>query len=109
MRTNVLRSVCLLAILCLTAGTWVAAHPGHDHKVMGTIASIDRSKVVVRTTEGQEKSVEITSTTKLTRGKKRGMVQELRVGMRVVVNVGDGAEPLKAKELQYPDTPTTQR
>jgi hypothetical protein len=83
------------------------AHPGHDHKLMGTISSIDKTKVVMKTTEGKDMTFEIIPTTNFKQGTKRGMQTDLKAGMRVVVNVGDGVEPLKAKEVQYSATTTT--
>lgn len=85
------------------------AHPGHDHKLMGTISSIDKNKVVMKTTEGKDMTFEILPTTILKRGSAKGVQADLKPGMRVVVNVGDGVEPLKAKDLQYsaPATTTT--
>ncbi len=79
----------------------VAAHPGHDHKVMGTIDTIDGMHVILQTTDGKEISFEITDTTKLLKGKVEGSVDDLRAGLRVVVNVGEGVDPIKAKEIQY--------
>jgi hypothetical protein len=83
------------------------AHPGHDHKLMGTISSIDKNKVVMKTTEGKDMTFEITPITSLKNGRAKGMQSELKAGMRVVVNVGDGVEPLKAKEVQYSTSATT--
>src|SRR5687767_9259118 len=83
------------------------AHPGHDHKLMGTISSIDKNKVVMKTTEGKDMTFEVTPTTSFKAGGKKGAQSELKAGMRVVVNVGDGVEPLKAKEVQYSASTTT--
>ena len=83
------------------------AHPGHDHKLMGTVSSIDKNKVVMKTTEGKDMTFEIVPTTTFKQGTKRGMQTDLKAGMRVVVNVGDGVEPLKAKEVQYSMPATT--
>lgn len=83
------------------------AHPGHDHKLMGTISSIDKNKVVVKTTEGKDVTFEILPTTSFKRGKQKGAQSELKAGMRVVVNIGDGVEPLKAKDVQYSAASTT--
>jgi hypothetical protein len=83
------------------------AHPGHDHKLMGTITSIDKNKVVVKTTEGKDMTFEILPTTTFKRGKAKGAQAELKSGMRVVVNIGDGVAPLKAKEVQYSAPATT--
>jgi hypothetical protein len=77
------------------------AHPGHDHKLMGTISSIDKNTVVVKTTEGKEMTFDITPLTAFKRGKDKGAASDLKSGMRVVVNIGDGVAPLKAKEVQY--------
>jgi hypothetical protein len=83
------------------------AHPGHDHKVMGTITAIDGQHVTVKTTDGKELTFAVTPTTKLVRGKVRGSLNELQAGMRVVANVGNGQEPLTAKEVQYAVTSGT--
>ena len=80
------------------------AHPGHDHKLMGTISSIDKNKIVMKTTEGKDMTFEVTPTTTFKRGTAKGTQTDLKAGMRVVVNVGDGVEPLKAKEVQYSAT-----
>ena len=99
----------LFAVLALSllAPALPMAHPGHDHKLMGTIASIDKNKVVVKTTEGKDMTFEILPTTSFKHGKDKGMQSELKAGMRVVVNIGDGVEPLKAKEVQYSAPATT--
>ena len=85
------------------------AHPGHDHKLMGTITSIEKTKVVVKTTEGKDMTFEITPLTTFKRGKDKGAAADLKAGMRVVVNIGDGVAPLKAKEVQYSAATTTAR
>ncbi len=83
------------------------AHPGHDHKLMGTVTAIDGNKVSMKTTEGKDATFAVVPTTAFKRGKAKGAQSDLKVGLRVVVNVGDGSEPLKAKEVQYTPAPTT--
>jgi Domain of unknown function (DUF5666) len=90
----------------LITPSFAVAHPGHDHKLMGTISSIDKNKVVVKTTEGKDMTFEITPLTTFKSGKNKGAPSDLKAGMRVVVNIGDGVAPLKAKEVQY-SAPTT--
>jgi hypothetical protein len=97
--TNSLRV--LLALCVALVATPVFAHPGHDHKIMGTIAAINGDSVTVKTTKGQERTFEITDKTSILRGKVAGARADLVVGLRVIVNVGDGHEPLKAKSVQY--------
>ena len=82
------------------------AHPGHDHKLMGTITAIDGNKVVIKTTEGKDATFQVIPTTSFKRGKQKGAQSELKVGLRVVVNVGDGKEPFKAKDVQYAEAAT---
>jgi hypothetical protein len=94
-------------VVSLLAPAIPLAHPGHDHKLMGTITSIDKNKVVVKTTEGKDMTFEITPITAFKNGKQKGMQSDLKAGMRVVVNIGDGIEPLKAKEVQYTTATTT--
>ena len=98
----------VLAVALLVPAASVA-HPGHDHKLMGTISSIDKNKVVVKTTEGKDMTFEITPLTTFKRGKQKGAAADLKSGMRVVVNIGDGVEPLKAKDVQYSAGTTTQQ
>jgi hypothetical protein len=88
-------------VASLTFAT-ASAQPGHDRKMMGTIVSIDGRNVLVKTTDGHERSFALTDATKSLNGKKKkGDVKDLKAGIRIVVNVGDGEERLKAKELQY--------
>lgn len=94
-------------VVSLLAPAMPLAHPGHDHKLMGTITSIDKNKVAVKTTEGKDMTFEITPITAFKNGKQKGMQSDLKAGMRVVVNIGDGIEPLKAKEVQYTTATTT--
>ena len=83
------------------------AHPGHDHKLMGTISSIDKNKVVMKTTDGKDATFEITPTTTFKSGTKKGSQADLKAAMRVVVTMVDEKEPLKAKEVQYTAAATT--
>ena len=101
------RFLFVILAIALLAPSVSLAHPGHDHKLMGTIASIDKNKVVVKTTEGKDMTFEVTPVTTFKSGSKKGAQSELKPGMRVVVNVGDGVEPLKAKDVQYSAASTT--
>jgi len=97
--SNLLR---LLLVLCVAfVAAPAIAHPGHDHKIMGTIAAINGDAVTVKTIKGEERSFEITAKTTILRGKQAGARADLVVGLRVIVNVVDGPEPLKAKSVQY--------
>lgn len=98
----------LLVALAFTvlASTQPLAHPGHDHKLLGTVTAIDGNKVSMKTTEGKTETFLVTPLTSFKRGKQKGAQTELKVGLKVVVNVGDGKEPLKAKDVQYAEAAT---
>ena len=91
-----------LATLPLLVSAGVAAHPGHSHKVLGTIAKVDGRTVTVTGTDGKAVTFDVTNRTKLVREPKtRGMFEELKAGMRAVVTLGDGEEANVATELRY--------
>jgi hypothetical protein len=88
-------------VLTLVLPSMVLAHPGHDHKIMGTITTVDASHLVVKATDGKESSIQILPATMFKKGKAKGVNTDLKVGLRVVVTMADESEPLKAKEIQY--------
>jgi hypothetical protein len=91
-----------LATLPLLVPAAAAAHPGHSHKVLGTIAKVEGRKVTVTGTDGKPVTFEITNRTKLVRDTKtRGMLEELKAGMRAVVTLGEGEDADVATELRY--------
>jgi hypothetical protein len=73
----------------LLAPRFVLAHDGHDHTVMGTIASIDGTNLMVKTADGKQTMVMMDAKTKITQGTTKVDVKALKVGDRVVAT---GAE-----------------
>lgn len=94
-------------VLAILAPAATFAHPGHEHKLLGTITAVDGSKITMKTTEGKAATFTVTPVTTFKRGKAKGAQTDLKVGLRIMVNAGDGAEPLKAKEVQYTLPATT--
>jgi hypothetical protein len=62
------------------------AHEGHDHTVMGTIASIDGTNLMVKTADGKQTMVMMDTKTKITQGKAKLEAKALKVGDRVVAS-----------------------
>lgn len=89
------------ALVLLIGSRDAAAHAGHDHKVMGVIAALDGDRVTIKTTDGKERTFEIVAATTFLKGKQKGAKDDLKAGLRLVVDLGDGKEPLKAKSIQY--------
>jgi hypothetical protein len=73
----------------LLAPRFARAHEGHDHTVMGTIASIDGTNLMVKTADGKQTMVMMDAKTKITQGTTKVDVKALKVGDRVVAT---GAE-----------------
>jgi hypothetical protein len=62
------------------------AHEGHDHTVMGTIASIDGTNLMVKTADGKQTMVMMDAKTKISQGTTKLDVKALKVGDRVVAS-----------------------
>ena len=75
--------VALLAA-AIIAPRMARAHDGHDHTVMGTIASIDGTNLMVKTADGKQTMVMMDAKTKITQGKTKLDAKALKVGDRVV-------------------------
>lgn len=100
---NLILAAFVIAVLAPAA---TFAHPGHEHKLLGTITAIDGNKISMKTTEGKAAVFTVTPLTTFKSGKGKGAQSDLKIGLRIMVNAGDGAEPMKAKEVQY-TLPTT--
>ena len=88
--------------LVLAPATRALAHPGHSHKILGTIAKVDGRKVTLTSTDGKAVTFDLTARTKLVRDQNtKGVFEELKSGMRAVVTLGNGEEENTAVELRY--------
>ena len=95
------RRTVLLAIVALTIGVRAgAAHEGHAHIVMGRVTAVDTKHLELKTPSGEVLSIAITATTKVVREKKKASLREVQVGRRAVVDIGNGEDPLIAREIQ---------
>ena len=76
------------------------AHEGHDHTVMGTIASIDGTNLMVKTGDGKQTMVMMDAKTKITQGKTKLDVKALKVGDRVVASGPEEKEMIMAETVK---------
>ena len=93
------RSVVAAMLVVLIAAGSAIAHPGHSHKVMGTVTGRHENHVMVKTPGGEELTIEINAKTKVTRGKKPAKIDDIKAGQRVVVDIGSGEDPLIAQAI----------
>ena len=102
------RTFVLALTMTASSLTPAFAHEGHDHKLLGTVTELTADRIVVKATkDGALSTVAITRTTKITRGATKLQASDLKVGDRVVVNIGSGKAPLSAKAIQVGSAPTT--
>ena len=95
------RRIALVAAVTLVLATpAVWAHDGHDHIIMGTVTARDAKHLEVKTPSGEVLSIAVTGKTITTRDKKKITFNDVQVGRRVVVNIGNGEDPLVARAIQ---------
>jgi hypothetical protein len=95
--------ITLVAGLVLPSPVW--AHDGHNHKVIGTVSSIDGNNVMVKATDGKTTMVMLNGKTKITRGKTRLTATDVKVGDRVVAEGPEEKEMVTAETLQLGTAP----
>jgi hypothetical protein len=77
----------------------VAAHEGHDHKLIGTVAAVEGTTLHVEQQDHSHVTVVLTETTKYLRGKKSAKAADLVKGQRVAVTYRDEAGRKVAREV----------
>jgi hypothetical protein len=113
---NVVKRAAVVAALVgvvAFAGARVAeAHKGHDHLLMGTLTMVASDHVMVKVTDPKTKqdavkTITMTPATKVLKGMPGtpAKAADLTTGIRVVVNIGEGKEPLSAKEIHIAAQP----
>ena len=75
--------------LALTAGL-ALAHGGFDH-LQGTLITVKGNVLTVKTTKGNE-DVKLDAKTEITKGDQKAQASDLLPGMRVIVDVPEGAK-----------------
>jgi len=96
-----MRGAALMVAGLLVIGAGAAwAHDGHAHKIMGTVTARETKRVEVKTPGGEVLSIAITDQTTVTRNKRKVGIAEVQTGRRVVVDIGNGEDPLIARAIQ---------
>ncbi len=95
MRRKIL-AVLSVMLLSLAASTAAMAHPGHDHKIMGTVTMVAADHVMVKDPDGKDATAVINKDTKFLRAKKAMKASDLKVGMRIVITAVTDADDDKS-------------
>ncbi len=98
--------VAMLGLVHMTSGP-ALAHPGHSHKMMGTVTMAAPDHLMMKTTDGKDATVQITSETKITKAKKPATIEDLTPGRRVVVMAVTEKNVMKATSIEVGAAPTT--
>lgn len=104
MTRRILVSILAAAVL-LAWSPALSAHPGHGHKVLGTVSVVDGNHVEVKAADGKVTMHMLDAKTKVKRGKFVVKASDLKVGDRVVVVVAeskdkDGKAVMTVTEVQ---------
>lgn len=93
----------VFATLAIVAAP-LAAHEGHEHKIMGTVTMVGSDHVMLKDKAGKEFTVYTTDATKVLKEKKPAAVTDVMAGMRVVVTAitekKDNVERMRAKQIE---------
>ena len=92
-------SVLVATVLALTPVALFAHNGKEHHKVMGTVLSIDRTHMDVKTTGGKKVSVPLVAKTMFMRGEGMVTASDVEAGTRVVVELGEDG---KAEHVRLP-------
>ncbi len=93
-------TVLALVTLSVTTGGRLLAHPGHEHKVRGTVTMAAADHVMLKNAEGKEVTVQVTKETKILKAKKPMTIEDVKAGMRVVVTAVTEKEQMMAKSIE---------
>jgi len=79
-------AVLLMALVTVAAAPdrTAVAHPGHVHKILGTVTMAASDHVMLKDRDGKDVTVKVTKDTKV-RSKPAMKVEEIKAGTRVVV------------------------
>jgi stress response protein YsnF len=91
--------VMMMLAVAVASPVAARAHDGHVHRIMGTVTARDAKHLDVKTPSGEVLSIAITDKTTALRNKKKVDLKEVQIGRRVVVDIGNGEDPLKAGEI----------
>lgn len=96
-------------VVCLSLASAAMAHPGHEHKIMGTVTMAAADHVMVKDKDGKDATAVINKDTKFLRAKKAMKASDMKVGMRIVITAVTDADDDKsvAKVIELGPDPAT--
>jgi hypothetical protein len=74
-----------VVVLATLAAVPLQAHPGHEHKVLGTVTMAAADHVMLTDRDGKAVTVYVTKETKVLKDKHVMALADIKVGMRVAI------------------------
>jgi uncharacterized ubiquitin-like protein YukD len=104
----------LVLVLALAPATRLLAHPGHEHKIMGTVSMVHQNHLEVKATDGKLSVITMDEKTRILRGTEKVKADGIKTGDRVVVTAietkdKDGKPVVLAKEVQLAAMPAAHK
>jgi hypothetical protein len=92
--------VVAVGALLVGSSVGIAAHEGHDHKIMGTVTMAAADHVMLKDKDGKDVTVQVTTDTKV-KSKPAMKVEEIKAGTRVVITASQEKDKsFKAKTIE---------
>ena len=109
MTRRLMLTVTAVGAMTIAFGGTAIAHPGHGHRIMGTVTMAAADHVMLKDKDGKDATVSINKDTKFVRAKKAMKVSDVKVGMRVVVTAATDENDNKsvAKIIELGPDPAT--
>ena len=102
MRQLVVSALAVGALLLNSANA--VAHPGHTHKILGTVTAVTTTSVEVLDRNNEKTTFTITTDTKIRVGAAAGTRKDIRTGLRVSVDAEEqDDERFVALTIQLPE------
>ena len=74
----------LTLVLALAPAPRLLAHPGHEHKIMGTVSMVHQNHLEVKATDGKTSVITMDEKTRVLRGTAKMKADTIKPGDRVV-------------------------
>jgi hypothetical protein len=99
----------LMAALALAPSGSLLAHPGHEHKVLGTVTMVGADHVMVKTKDHATAAIYVNRDTKISQDTKAMTLADIKTGMRVAITAVSAkekdVEKTVAKSIQLGPAP----
>ena len=100
MMKRLIAIVIAVSAFMVGSGVRMAAHEGHDHKIMGTVTMAAADHVMLKDKDGKDVTVQVTKATKV-KSKPALKVEEIKAGTRVVITATQEKDKsFKAKTIE---------